>query len=113
MIITTHNTIAIVSILVNTDHSAPQWKPLKMTFENLKLIPPILKALREKKYKEPTSIQAKSIPLILNREDVLGSAQTGTGKTAAFAIPIIQHLSNDQKKINGTKIPNQSILCLV
>ena len=101
MIITTHNTIAIVSLLVNTDHSAPQWKPLKMTFENLKLIPPILKALREKKYKEPTSIQAKSIPLILNREDVLGSAQTGTGKTAAFAIPIIQHLSNGQKKING------------
>ncbi|MGY8780425.1 MAG: DEAD/DEAH box helicase [Fidelibacterota bacterium] len=80
-----------------------------MTFEDLKLIPPILKALREKKYKEPTSIQAKSIPFILNREDVLGSAQTGTGKTAAFAIPIIQHLSNGQKKING----KSTILSLV
>ena len=80
-----------------------------MTFEDLKLIPPILKALRGKKYKEPTSIQAKSIPFILNREDVLGSAQTGTGKTAAFAIPIIQHLSNGQKKING----KSTILSLV
>ena len=69
----------------------------KITFENLKLIPSILKALREENYKEPTSIQTKSIPIILNREDVLGSAQTGTGKTAAFAIPIIQHLSNDQR----------------
>jgi superfamily II DNA/RNA helicase len=51
-----------------------------MKFEDLKLIPSILKALRDKNYTEPTSIQAKSIPLILNREDVLGSAQTGTGK---------------------------------
>ena len=60
-----------------------------MRFKDLKLIPPILKALREENYKEPTSIQAKAIPYILNREDVLGTAQTGTGKTAAFAIPII------------------------
>jgi ATP-dependent RNA helicase RhlE len=65
-----------------------------MTFKELKLIPSILKALRDEEYETPTTIQAKSIPLILNREDVLGSAQTGTGKTAAFAIPIIQHLSN-------------------
>ena len=68
-----------------------------MKFEDLKLIPSILKALREKNYIEPTSIQAKAIPLVLNREDVLGSAQTGTGKTAAFAIPIIQHLSNNHQ----------------
>ncbi len=80
-----------------------------MTFENLKLIPSILKALREENYKVPTSIQAKSIPFILNREDVLGSAQTGTGKTAAFAIPIIQHLSNDKRESNG----KQKILSLV
>ena len=81
----------------------------KITFENLKLIPSILKALREENYKEPTSIQAKSIPIILNREDVLGSAQTGTGKTAAFAIPIIQHLSNDQRNSRD----KQKILSLV
>lgn len=66
-----------------------------MTFKELNLLPSILKALDDENYKEPTSIQAKSIPLILNREDVLGTAQTGTGKTAAFAVPIIQHLANE------------------
>nr|WP_313795280.1 DEAD/DEAH box helicase [uncultured Allomuricauda sp.] len=80
------------------------YNPLnKMTFEDLKLIPSILKALKDKNYTEPTSIQAKSIPLILNREDVLGSAQTGTGKSAAFAIPIIQHLANDKQKQSGKR----------
>ena len=63
-----------------------------MNFEDLKLIEPILKALKDQNYIEPTEIQAKSIPLVLSGDDVLGSAQTGTGKTAAFAIPIIQHL---------------------
>jgi len=74
-----------------------------MKFEDLKLIPPILRALRDENYSEPTIIQAKAIPLVLNREDVLGSAQTGTGKTAAFAIPIIQHLLNDQQSPNGKR----------
>ena len=63
-----------------------------MQFEDLKIIEPILRALKEEKYSVPTSIQERAIPLILNRNDVLGSAQTGTGKTAAFAIPILQHL---------------------
>ena len=72
-----------------------------MTFKNLKLIPSILRVLKEENYKEPTSIQAKSIPFILDGKDVLGSAQTGTGKTAAFAIPIIQHLSNHQRNLKG------------
>lgn len=82
-------------------------KKLRMQFEDLKLIEPILKALKEENYTTPTSIQEKAIPLILNRNDVLGSAQTGTGKTAAFAIPIIQHLylakqqSNRPRKINA------------
>lgn len=80
-----------------------------MKFEDLKLIPPILKALKDENYTEPTSIQAQSIPLILNREDVLGSAQTGTGKTAAFAVPILQHLTNDLKNENGKR----KILALV
>ncbi len=74
-----------------------------MKFKDLKLIPPILKALSEENYIEPTLIQAKSIPLILNREDVLGSAQTGTGKTAAFAIPIIQHLVGESQKTKGRR----------
>ncbi|KAA3604058.1 MAG: ATP-dependent helicase [Calditrichaeota bacterium] len=63
-----------------------------MQFDELQIIAPILKALKEKNYTEPTSIQEKAIPLILQRNDILGSAQTGTGKTAAFAIPIIQQI---------------------
>ncbi|WP_445586208.1 DEAD/DEAH box helicase [Sunxiuqinia sp. A32] len=57
-----------------------------------------MKALKEEKYTEPTTIQEKAIPLILKRNDVLGSAQTGTGKTAAFAIPILQHLFLDRRQ---------------
>lgn len=68
-----------------------------MTFEDLKLQSVILKALADENYKEPTTIQAQAIPLILQRRDVLGSAQTGTGKTGAFAIPIIQNLLIDQE----------------
>ncbi len=75
-----------------------------MTFNDLQLLPSILKALKDENYTTPTSIQAKSIPLILKRKDVLGSAQTGTGKTAAFAIPIIQHLSNERRSTSNRKI---------
>ncbi len=71
-----------------------------MTFEKLNLIEPILAALKEKNYTTPTPIQQQTIPLILNNHDVLGCAQTGTGKTAAFAIPIIQHI---QKMEAGQK----------
>ena len=71
-----------------------------MRFEELKIIEPVLRALKEEKYTEPTSIQEKAIPLILNRNDVLGSAQTGTGKTAAFAVPILQHLFLDRQRNN-------------
>ena len=71
-----------------------------MRFEDLEIIEPIIKALRDEKYVEPTSIQEKAIPLILNRNDVLGSAQTGTGKTAAFAIPILQHIFLDRRENN-------------
>ena len=67
----------------------------KMKFENLKIVEPIMKALEEKGYESPTPIQEKSIPLVLQRRDVLGCAQTGTGKTAAFAIPIIQLIHQD------------------
>ncbi|PCJ27844.1 MAG: DEAD/DEAH box helicase [Flavobacteriales bacterium] len=74
-----------------------------MTFEDLNLIPALLKAVRDQNYTEPTSIQAKSIPLVLNGDDVLGSAQTGTGKTAAFAIPIIQHIVKDKNQSNGRR----------
>lgn len=65
-----------------------------MTFDDLGLIEPILKALKEEGYSHPTPIQEKSIPILLAKKDLLGCAQTGTGKTAAFAIPILQQLYN-------------------
>ncbi len=71
-----------------------------MQFEDLKIIEPILRALAEKHYTTPTPIQERTIPLILKRNDILGSAQTGTGKTAAFAVPILQHLFADKQKNN-------------
>lgn len=63
-----------------------------MTFQDLELIEPIKKALQEEGYTTPTPIQAKAIPVILENKDLLGCAQTGTGKTAAFAIPMLQLL---------------------
>ena len=73
-----------------------------MTFKELNISEPVLKALLNKKYEIPTPIQEKAIPVALSGQDLLGIAQTGTGKTAAFAIPIIQHLSqapfNDRKR---------------
>ncbi|WP_321367925.1 DEAD/DEAH box helicase [uncultured Draconibacterium sp.] len=74
-----------------------------MKFEDLKLHPAILKALKDENYTEPTSIQAQAIPLVVEKHDVLGSAQTGTGKTAAFAIPIIQHLINNSRHEKGRR----------
>jgi len=74
-----------------------------MRFEDLNIVEPILKALKEEGYTEPTLIQEKAIPVILDRNDVLGSAQTGTGKTAAFAIPILQHLYNDRMQNHGQR----------
>jgi ATP-dependent RNA helicase RhlE len=68
-----------------------------MLFKNLNLIEPILKALTSEGYTKPTPIQEQAIPHILKGKDLLGCAQTGTGKTAAFAIPILQNLYNEQK----------------
>lgn len=64
-----------------------------MTFQDLKLMPEIIKALTKENYKEPTPIQEGAIPPVLAGRDLLGCAQTGTGKTAAFSLPIIQLLS--------------------
>ena len=63
-----------------------------MTFQELHLIEPLLRAIKEEGYTEPTPIQAQTIPALLEGKDVLGCAQTGTGKTAAFVLPILQHL---------------------
>ena len=76
-----------------------------MKFEDLNLDPSLLKAVADQNYTEPTAIQAQAIPLILKNNDVLGTAQTGTGKTAAFALPILHHLVNEKTHNNGrTKI---------
>ncbi len=80
-----------------------------MTFEQLNLIPQILKALQGEGYQKSTPIQAQSIPFILQRRDILGCAQTGTGKTAAFAIPTLQILSKEQHLEHGPK----KIKCLI
>lgn len=69
-----------------------------MTFNDLEIAEPILRAIAEKGYKQPTPIQEQAIPILLRGEDLLGCAQTGTGKTAAFAIPIIQRLAEDQTR---------------
>ncbi len=65
-----------------------------MTFKDLGLIEPIMRALASKGYETPTPIQEQAIPILLKGRDLLGCAQTGTGKTAAFSIPIIQFLAN-------------------
>lgn len=70
-----------------------------MLFEQLHLIEPILKALKQEGYTTPTPIQEQSIPIVLEGKDLLGCAQTGTGKTAAFAIPILQLLH--ERKMAG------------
>ena len=67
-----------------------------MTFQDLKLDTSLLKAISELNYTQPTTIQQKAIPLVLQGKDVLGSAQTGTGKTAAFALPIVHHLIHEK-----------------
>lgn len=72
-----------------------------MTFNDMGVISPILKALQEEGYTQPTPIQQQAIPVILEQSDILGCAQTGTGKTAAFAIPILQ-LLDAQKQNNNT-----------
>jgi ATP-dependent RNA helicase RhlE len=66
-----------------------------MTFQELHISSPILKALHDKQYLEPTPIQKQAIPVAIDGRDILGIAQTGTGKTAAFAIPILEHLKNN------------------
>ncbi len=74
-----------------------------MNFTDLHLIEPIAKALQEEGYVQPTPIQQKSIPSILEGRDLLGTAQTGTGKTAAFAIPILQNLTEKNSRNNQIK----------
>jgi ATP-dependent RNA helicase RhlE len=71
-----------------------------MNFEDLKLAPAIVKAVREHGYETPTAIQAEAIPMVLEGHDLLGGAQTGTGKTAAFVLPMLHKLSMSRSAVN-------------
>jgi ATP-dependent RNA helicase RhlE len=81
-----------------------------LSFEQLHLIEPLLKAVKHEGYTTPTPIQEKSIPIILNRKDLLGCAQTGTGKTAAFAIPMLQILHEQKALQTGPRTIKALIL---
>jgi ATP-dependent RNA helicase RhlE len=82
-----------------------------MTFDELKLAPAILKAVHEQGYETPTPIQAQAIPAVLEGHDLLGGAQTGTGKTAAFTLPMLHKLTNGKSKTN--KFGKDGIAALV
>lgn len=79
-----------------------------MTFDSLQIIEPILRALKNEGYTHPTPIQSQTIPLTLKGKDILGCAQTGTGKTAAFAIPILQLL--ESKPVNPKQRKIRSLI---
>jgi ATP-dependent RNA helicase RhlE len=79
-----------------------------MTFDSLQIIEPILRALKNEGYQTPTPIQSQTIPLTLAGKDILGCAQTGTGKTAAFAIPILQLL--EAKPVNPKQRKIRSLI---
>lgn len=81
-----------------------------MLFDKLNLISPIRKALETEGYTIPTEIQEQAIPPLLEGKDIIGCAQTGTGKTAAFAIPILQKLSGEQKNLKGPRTIKALIL---
>ena len=78
-----------------------------MSFEDLGLSPETLKAIADCGYTEPTPIQGKSIPIILMGRDLVGLAQTGTGKTASFTLPMIEILSGGRAK---ARMPRSLIL---
>lgn len=75
-----------------------------MTFEQLHLAAPLLRALQEEGYTQPTPIQQKAIPVVLEGRDIIGCAQTGTGKTAAFALPILQNIAQQEAADNKRHI---------
>ena len=78
-----------------------------MTFTDLGLSPEVLKAVGEAGYVEPTPIQAKAIPYVLMGRDILGCAQTGTGKTASFTLPMIDILASGRAR---ARMPRSLIL---
>lgn len=89
--------------------SLPPMTKTPVTFASLNLADPIQQALKEAGYETPTPIQEQAIPVVLQGHDLLGIAQTGTGKTAAFSLPILNHLFLNRKRREG-KSPRVLIL---
>ena len=81
-----------------------------MSFEDLGLAPFLLRALAEQGYETPTAIQREAIPQVLEGHDLLAGAQTGTGKTAAFGLPLLQHLGTSPQAVNGPRKPRALVL---
>ncbi|MBL7774574.1 MAG: DEAD/DEAH box helicase, partial [Saprospiraceae bacterium] len=81
-----------------------------MNFDQLGLIEPILRALRSEGYETPTPIQQQAIPLVLQGNDLMGCAQTGTGKTAAFVTPILQLLHGQPMPSQGPRRPIRALI---
>ena len=75
-----------------------------MSFQSLALASPILRVLTEQGYASPTPVQLQSIPVILAGKDVLAGAQTGTGKTAAFTLPLLQQMLNAPKVVAANQV---------
>jgi ATP-dependent RNA helicase RhlE len=88
-------------MLVHIPVASHLHKTFNLLFENLNLIEPVLRALKTEGYVNPTPIQEQAIPVVLQGKDLLGCAQTGTGKTAAFALPILQLLSGQKSAHSG------------
>ncbi|MEZ0122682.1 MAG: DEAD/DEAH box helicase [Candidatus Reddybacter sp.] len=82
----------------NASSASDANQPAEVTFASLNLSAPVLKAVNELGYEQPSAIQAQAIPLLLGDGNLLGTAQTGTGKTAAFALPLLSKLKTSQKK---------------
>src|SRR5688500_9355619 len=83
--------------------AAPPKTPTRTTWSDLGLAEPVLRAVAAEGYDVPTPIQADAIPHVLKGRDLLGGAQTGTGKTAAFALPMLQRLSADGARPRPTR----------
>ena len=85
---------------------------LPMNFDELNLAPAILKAVHEQGYDTPTPIQAQAIPVVLEGHDLLGGAQTGTGKTAAFTLPMLHKLTHGpQRQPTSSAAPASAPWC--
>ncbi len=81
-----------------------------MSFDTFNLIPELLRAVHDAGYTEPTPIQSRAVPIVLEGRDLLAAAQTGTGKTAAFALPILQRLHSTQPVPRGPRSPRALVL---